>query len=397
MTDLPRPRAIPTSRSRPFDPPLLYSELRSESPISQIILPDGKIGWLVTRYADVQSILSSPDFSSELHGTTSPARNSSGSRPASVTGAFVGTDPPEHTRYRKSLSKYFTPRSIHALLESIESSVQRHIRQLRAERGPIDFVDAFARPVPLQIIGEFLGIPESYRSDFAARASVMQLRSSSREEIREVGEANRSAIEEILRERSRIPERSLLFGLLSETGANFAHEEVVGLATQLFLAGYITTSSMFGLGMYALLKSPDRLDQLIKNPNLIPNAVDELLRYLNVVQFGIMRRARRDTLISGCRISADEAVVLALGAANRDPERFANPDHLDWGRPDRFHLAFGFGRHQCIGQHLAKAELICGFTELLSQVPSIRLGTDTVELLPDGIIYGVERMMVCVS
>ncbi|MGW5698075.1 cytochrome P450, partial [Streptomyces asiaticus] len=202
----------------------------------------------------------------------------------------------------------------------------------------------------------------------------------------------------------RRPDEALLSRLVggehgapgSATAAGLTDEELTGVGLLLLVAGHETTANMLALGTYALLRHPEQSRGVRERPELIDHAVEELLRYLTIVQFGIVRVAREDLEIAGARVRAGETVVGALASANRDAARFAAPDTLDIAREPGDQLAFGHGVHQCLGQHLARMEMRTAYPALLRRFPTLRLAVppDEVPLRHDMLIYGVHRLPV---
>jgi cytochrome P450 len=193
------------------------------------------------------------------------------------------------------------------------------------------------------------------------------------------------------------PADDLLSGLVHREGEDrLDDEELVNIGLLLLVAGHETTANMLGLGAFALLRHPAELERLRADPGLVDDAVEELLRYLTIVHFGLVRVATEDVTIGGQPISAGEPVVISVAAANRDPAHFPDPDRLDVGREREAHLAFGHGVHQCLGQQLARVEMRIGFAGLLAALPGLRLAVpaEQVRMRDEMFIYGVEELPV---
>ncbi|QKV90893.1 cytochrome P450 [Streptomyces sp. NA02950] len=397
------PVSLPRHRSCPFDPPDAYGELREEGRASRLAFPDGRIGWLLTRYEDVRALLADDRFSSDRERASSPVRalpvRENDSR---RVGSFIGMDPPEHTRYRRLLARWFTVRRMRGLLPDIEEIVTGHLDAMERTGPPTDLVAAFARPIPSLVICRLLGVPYEDRADF--QRWTFTLFGIDREEAELF--AARDALWDYMRDlvavKRRQPDEALLSGLAhgTDTAADgedpLTDEELTGVGLLLLVAGHETTANMLGLGTYALLSHPEQAALVRERPELADHAVEELLRYLTIAQFGTIRTAREDVEIAGVRVRAGETVVGSLAAANRDPSYFPLPDELDVTRDAGQHLAFGHGMHQCLGQHLARMEMRTAFPALLRRFPTLRpaVPPDQVPLRHDMLVYGVHRLPV---
>ncbi|WP_432012996.1 cytochrome P450 [Streptomyces cucumeris] len=397
------PVPLPRHRGCPFDPPEEYAGLREEGRATPLAFPDGKVGWLLTRYEDVQALLADERFSADRRRASSPVRSLPIREDDSRrVGSFLGMDPPEHTRYRRLLARWFTVRRMRGLLPDIEEIVTSRLDAMERGGPPADLVAAFARPVPSLVICQLLGVPYEDRADF--QRWTFTLFGIDREEAELF--AARDALWEYMRElvaaKRRRPDDALLSGLVhgADTAADgdapLTDDELTGVGLLLLVAGHETTANMLGLGTYALLSHPGQAALVRERPELADHAVEELLRYLTIAQFGTIRTAREDVGIAGVRVRAGETVVGSLAAANRDPSHFPGPDDLDITRDAGQHLAFGHGMHQCLGQHLARMEMRTAFPALLRRFPALRLAVppDQVPLRDDMLVYGVHRLPV---
>lgn len=395
MQDSSPPRLLPTRRSRPFEPPEGLVRLRQEHPVSQLLYPDGARGWLVTQHAAAKTVLSDPRFSSRLELRNSATRRMLSDKPEPADpGLFIGMDPPQHSLYRKLVAGQFSARRLNRLRPRIERIVADHLDELERVGPPVDLVPAFALPIPLSVISELLGVPYSERAFFQRNtASLLNLTVTTDERL-----AARYAIRDFIRElvvaKRAAPTDDILGGLAENTDLDDG--ELTGIGFLLLIAGYESTAQMLGLGTFALLSHPEQLTALRENPDLIDTAVEELLRYLTVVQFGLHRTALEDVELNGRLIKAGQAVTISLAAANRDPHRFEGPDRLDLSRATGGHLAFGYGVHQCLGQQLARMEMRIGYLALVRRFPTLRLAVSPEEVLTcdDQQLYGVRRLPV---
>jgi cytochrome P450 len=383
---------LPTARPSgcPFDPPRELAELR-EQPLRRMVFPDGHEGWLVTGYAQARAVLADPRFSSRRELMHYPLADV-GEIPPAPVGTLTAMDPPDHTRYRKLLTGKFTVRRMRQLTERLEEITIGYLDSMERQGPPVDLVQAYAQPVPAVMICELLGVPYSDRESFQGHAATLTGADATPEEqyaaFDAIGEYLRGLVPAIRAN----PTDDLLSDL---TTSDLTDAELAGVASFLLGAGLDTTANMLALGTFALLSHPEQFAALRDDPELIDGAVEELLRYLSIAHTGA-RAAREDVELDGHVIKAGETVALAIGAANRDPEKFADPDRLDLRRPAAGQLAFGHGIHQCLGQQLARVEMRVAFPALVNRFPTLRLAVPAEEVpLRHGMdIYGVHRVPV---
>ncbi|GAU70834.1 cytochrome P450 [Streptomyces sp. NBRC 110611] len=394
------PAPLPTRRGCPLDPPDEFRRLRQQDPVSRLSFPDGKTGWLLTRHRDVRAVLADDRFSADRRRASLPLRRIP-IRLAEAeqrAGVLLTMDPPEHTRYRRILTRYFTVRRMRALAPRVEQIVTDHLDAMELDGPPVDLVPAFALPIPSLVTCELLGVPYADRAGFQRwSATLLGL---------DVAEADALAAyhalcgymhDLVVAKRAR-PDDALLSQLIArgtETPEDaLGDDELAGIGRLLLVAGHETTANMLALGTYTLLSHPGELAALRAHPEGVPRAVEELLRYLTIVQFGTIRVAKEDVEIAGRQIRAGETVVASLAAANRDPEQFEGPDRLDVTREPSQHVAFGHGVHQCLGQQLARVEMEVAFPALFGRFPDLRLAVpaDHVPFRDDMLIYGVHSL-----
>ncbi|MGH3492606.1 MAG: cytochrome P450 [Sciscionella sp.] len=387
-------RPLPLERSDPFDPP---TGLRTADPISPLLLSSGSTGWLVTRHSDAREILADTRFSSDRTEVDSPVRpipeemRTKGSAP----GMFIGMDRPEHTRYRKLLTGQFTVRRMQALEGRIAEIVDAHLDAMTSGGArTADLVGDFALPVPSLVICELLGVRYTDRARFQQTTAGLLRLDNTPEQIRASRNSLREFMYALVEGKRAEPDEALISGLIADT--DLTDEELVNIATLLLIAGHETTANMLALGTFALLTHPEQLSRLRAQPELIPRAVEELLRYLSIVHIGPIRVATEDLEIGGVHIEAGQTVLISLPMANRDSELVAQPDDLDVSRARTHHLAFGHGVHQCLGQQLARSEMTIGFAALLSRLPELTLAIPAtgVPMRTDMAIYGVHSLPV---
>lgn len=300
-------------------------------------------------------------------------------------------DPPQHARYRRLLTGQFTVRRMNQLRPRIERTVEEHLDAMEEAGSPVDLVQAFAMPIPSLVICELLGVPYADRSKFRAVANDLQ---ASDEEASAAMRSLADFIGELIRRKHAEPADDLLSGLIGS--GELTDDEIAGIAMLLLLAGHDSTANMLALGTFALLAHPDQLEDLRTGVTSIDNAVEELLRYLTILQHGTNRTSLEDVELDGQLIKAGESVTISVSAANRDPARFQDPDQLNLSREASGHLAFGHGIHQCIGQQLARIEMRVGFVALFGRFPALRLAIppEEVPLNHDNFVYGAHRLPV---
>jgi cytochrome P450 len=383
----------------PFDPPSQITRLREARPVSPLAFPDGHEGWLVTGYDAVRQLMADTRFSSRqdlgvMHVPFETPGMPAATEPSpQVPGLFISMDPPDHTRLRRKLTGAFTVRRMKQLEEQIVDIVERQLDELARLTPPVDLVKAFALPVPSLVICALLGVPYADRETFQVNSAKFLERDVTLEDKMAAYGALTSYLAELVTGKRAAPGEDILSDLARDEDLTI--EELVGIAFLLLLAGHETTANMLSLGTFALLENPEQAADLRANPDLMPGAVEELLRYLSIADI-FYRYATEDLELGGETIPEGSTVVVSLLAANRDPHKYENPDALDLRRNARGHLSFGHGVHQCLGQQLARIEMRAGFEGLLRRFPSLQLAIPAgeVKLKSDMNIYGVHELPV---
>ncbi|WP_432000738.1 cytochrome P450 [Streptomyces sioyaensis] len=393
---LPEPLSLPLTRPAgcPFDPPAELAQLREQRPLSRLHYADGHLGWLATSHSAVRAIAADTRFSSRYELMHYPllASGPGGPLPPAPLGDLTGIDPPEHTRYRRLLTGKFTVRRMRALTARVEQLTAEHLDVMERQGPAADLVTAYAHPVPALMICELLGVSEADREVFQQHAAAVSVAGGTMEEQLAAFEALGDFVRELVPAKRAHPTDDLLSDL---TTTDLSDAELAGIGSFLLAAGLDTTANMLGLGTFALLQHPAQAAALRADPALADRAVEELMRYLSIAHTGA-RAALEDVEVDGQLIKAGETVTLAVGAANRDPARFPDPDTLDLHRKATGHLAFGHGIHQCLGQQLARVEMRIAFPALFRRFPTLRLALppEEVPLRPHMGIYGVHRLPV---
>ncbi|WP_225727567.1 MULTISPECIES: cytochrome P450 [unclassified Nocardia] len=397
---VPVPQGLPMARNAgPFVPPLEITRLRAARPVSPMVFPDGHEGWLVTGYEEVRQVLADTRFSSRqdigiIHVPFETPGMPRQTEPSPQTpGLFVAMDPPDHTRLRRKLTGAFTVKRMRELEEHIVEIAERQLDAMTRMTPPVDLVKEFALPVPSLVICELLGVPYADRANFQVNSAKFLEREVTLEDKMAAYGAMTTYLAELVVGKRAEPGEDILSDLARDDDLGI--DELVGIAFLLLLAGHETTANMLGLGTFALLENPDQLAELRTDPDLLPDAVDELLRYLSVADI-FYRYATEDIELGGETIGKGSTVVISLLAANHDPKRFHDPDTLDIHRRARGLVAFGHGIHQCLGQQLARVEMRAGFAALLRRFPTLELAVpaNEVRLRTDMNIYGVHELPV---
>ncbi|HEY4456426.1 MAG TPA: cytochrome P450 [Pseudonocardiaceae bacterium] len=397
MTQLPV-LSVLVQRDR-FDPDDELARLRAEQPISRIDLPWGEPAWLVTRFEDVRTVMGdAARFANSAPLTTRASDSTDETKSVSSAGSgLIGSyDPPEHTALRRMLLPEFTAKRMRSLTPRIEAIVTEHLDAMAHGERPADLVQAFALPIPSLVICELLGVPYADRAAFQLRsAQRLDMAASVEDRVRAV-EESRAYMAELVRQQRKQPGAALIGRLISEHGADIDDRELTGLADLLLLAGHETTANMLALGTLLLLLHPEQARLMRERDDAVNDGVEELLRYLTVVNSGLPRIAQVDLELSGQQIKAGELLVCSLPAANRDDELGRHIDEFDLTRKVATHVAFGHGIHHCLGAPLARVEMRIAYPALLRRFPTLRLAVP-VEDVPFRVfsaVYGLEALPV---
>lgn len=315
----------------PLDPPDGYRALREGSSVVRVTVPTGDQAWLVTRHDDIRSILGDPRFSSDMTQPGYPRFFVPGER---QPGAFVAMDPPDHTRYRRTVASWFTSRAAERLRPRIQEMVDGLLDDLLAGPPAADLVARFASPLPAMVICEFLGVPYPDRDKFGGWILALIEREGAPEELAQALTDLFAYMYELVAAKEAEPTDDLLGQLAGNEIRNgeLTQQEVVVIGLMLLSAGFDTTASSISLSVLALLENPAQAERLVADPSLVPGAVEELLRHQNVLQYGIGRVAAEDVELRGQLIRAGEGVVLLTPSAARDADAYPDPDTLDVGR-----------------------------------------------------------------
>jgi len=332
----------------PFDPPAELSRLRRDEPVSLVATPAGTPAWLVTRHEDARVVLADSRFTA---------------RGPIETRGVIDVDGPEHRRLRQLLIPELTIRRAEGWRLRVRKAAEERSAALES---PADLVADYARPLTGRVLGELIGLPE----DFPVGLEAALLR---------------PLLTDVVDQRRREPTTDLISGLLRQAAVMAqppSTAEMVSLAMTVLHAGYETSVGMLTLSALVLMDDPQRVESLTEGEVAVSVAVEELLRYLSVVQQGLPRYATEDVRIGDQLVRQGECVIVSISSANRDPSVFHHPDELRLVRPtSRAHLAFGYGPHQCLGSQLARVLVQEGLTALFSPRPHVRLAKPRAELV----------------
>ncbi len=398
-------------RVDPFDPAFkanpypTYAELRETVPIHRITLPHGRGVWLVTRYEDVLAIFKDERFVKDWRKVFTPERLAQIPHIPPVmeplSRNMLETDPPDHERLRALVSKAFTPRLIERMRPRIQAIADSLLDAVE-DKGEMDLIDDYAFPLPITVIAELLGVPSEDRNKFRAWSDAAVSGNATAEYLETVLVPHMQAFSDYLRrmfeEKRKHPKDDLISALVraEEAGDKLSEDELLGMVFLLLVAGHETTVNLIGNGTLALLQHPDQLEKLRNDPSLIKSAIEELLRYDGPVEISPERFAREDVAIGGTVIPRGEMVRVVIAAADRDPERFPDPDALDITRTDNRHLAFGKGIHYCLGAPLARMEGQIAIDTLLRRMPGLRLREppESMSWRPGMVMRGLQGLPV---
>lgn len=409
------PVVLPSQRDNPIDPPPELLALQRTTPVQRLRYPDGHVGWLVTTHELARAVLGDPRFSARSEFKRVPLPRPGAApfigQPA-LPGWFVDLDPPQHSRIRRTLAARFSVRRIAELsdtaarivaeqLDDFVASVQRADAPVTSDSSgvsvstaPADLVSGFALPVPSRMISELLGVPYADCADFQHNSSVLFDLEATAAETQVSMQTLTNYLLELVRAERRNPSDSLLGRMVR--GGDLTDIEIAGAGVLLLTAGHETVASMLGLSAFTLMIRPSLLAAVRSQDIAWSQLVEELLRYLTIFQFGVPRTPLEEVELGGQLICVGETVTVSLPAANRDPAHFARPNELRPQDGSRGHVAFGFGRHQCIGQHLARLELRIGLEALFARLPDLALAVDLSDLhFHDDVgFYGVHSLPV---
>lgn len=389
------------SASCPFAPPPRVLELAAAKPLTRVRIWDGSTPWLITGYPEARALFYDSRVSVDDRRDGFPHWNAG-------MKAMVHTRPPsvftrdadEHARYRRMLTKPFTFKRMEALRPSIQQLTDEHIDAMLAGPQPADIVAGLALPVPSLVISELLGVPYDDHEFFQQQTTIGLAKNATAEDS---GKGILSLLQylgDLVDAKIENPAEDAVSDLAERVKAGeIDRAEAAMMGIGLLFAGHETTANMIGLGTLALLENPEQLAVIrdTDDPKVLGNAIEELLRYLSIIQNGQRRVAIEDIEVGDQVIRAGEGIIVDLAPANWDPNIFPEPERLDFDRANaNQNVAFGYGRHQCVGQQLGRVELQIVFRTLFRRIPTLRLATtiDQVEFKHDRLAFGVYELPV---
>jgi pimeloyl-[acyl-carrier protein] synthase len=387
---------LPEFHANPYP---FYRRLREEDPVHASPLGI----WVLTRYEDAVMVLRDARFGREGIAELQEARLGAARARPKNSRDMLFRDPPDHTRLRSLVSRAFTPRVVEEMRPHIQEIVDGLLDRVEGSGG-MDVIEDLAYPLPVRVICEMLGVPISdqevfrqWSADIARSldAALFPADSGVGTRGQEASDALKEYFRSLIAVRRKHPQPDLLSGLIAaeEQGDKLTEAELLSTCVLILIAGHETTVNLIGNGLLALLGNPDQLRALANDPGLIQTGVEELLRYDGPVQ-RTSRMTMADVEIGGKKIAKDSVVVAAIGAANRDPAVFADPERLDVARKDNRHIAFGFGIHFCLGASLARIEGQVAIGTLLRRMPALKLVSDIPEWRESSVLRGLKTLPI---
>ncbi|WP_328347757.1 cytochrome P450 family protein [Micromonospora sp. NBC_00421] len=369
------------------DPYPSFARLRADAPVCPVSSPRFD-SYLLTRFDDARAALTDPRLSKDLYGPGQHYLQLFGPNSEALNRNMLNSDPPEHTRLRRLVSQAFAPRRIEALRPRVRQIVDDLVDGFVAQ-GRAELMHDFAIPLPMVVICELLGVPRADQDRVLDWTQVIRTSGSTRrppaEERAAVGEAQvrlHQYLADLVAAKRTIPADDMISALIDtcDQDGGLSEAELVTTTFLLLFAGHQTTADFLGNATVALLTHPDQLDLLRESPELLPSAIEELLRFDGPLPVASPRVATEDVEYQGVRIPAGSIVGVVLNAANHDPAHFVDPDRLDLRRVRGPHLGFGHGVHYCLGVSLARMEAQIGLSALLRRLPGLRLAVPPAEL-----------------
>jgi cytochrome P450 len=366
----------------PFTPPSQYEELRNKCPVSQITMWDGSKSWFITRQRDVRAIFADERMSADSRSPGFPLVSPGSESLVEGNPTFARLDAPEHTRQRNMVNADFSSGRANELRPKIQQVVDELVDQMLAKSPPADLVKEFAEQIPSRVISMVLGLPPEKRTYFQSLADTICDHYSGETALDDANGKLSQFLAEVVESKLTEPGDDLLTKLVTqrESTGELTREDIIGMARVMLVAGFETTQNAIALGIAALFYHPEEMAALREDPSLMPGAVDELLRFSTINHTGIPRAALRDMELGGQQIKAGDGVLAYLPSANFDPDYFTDPETLNVRRPNRGHVAFGYGAHRCIGQFIARVELEVAFETLLRRIPNLQLAVGLEKL-----------------
>ena len=379
------------------DPYPVYARLRAMDDPYWLSHGGGTGGmWLFTRYEDVIAVLKEARIAKDVSRLLPPEKLTL------LDQSMLFRDAPDHARLRALSNQAFSPTRVRNLEPRILEIVDGLLARVRSHHV-MDFIADFAQPLPVMVIAELLGVPQEDQDRFRVWSGLIargvDMVRATEEDVRNQREATIALMgyfTELIRQRRSQPHEDIISGLIEahDQGDRLSEEELLGTCILLLIAGHETTINLLGNGLFTLLRHPDQLALLKSRPELVPSAVEEMLRFESPVQRATFRFTRETFTFQGVTLTQGQQVSAVLGAANRDPMQFPDGDRFDITRDPNRHVGFGLGMHFCLGASLARAEARIGFTRLLDALPNLQLVSDTPQWQPSTFFRGLKTLPV---
>ncbi len=391
---------FPMPRSDPLAPPVDYDRFRDQGP-TRVRMWDGRHAWLFSRNADVRELLSSPHFSADPTRPGYPFLSPARAATVKSYQTFITMDPPDHTKFRRMLTKDFTQKRMEELRPAIERYVDGLIDDMISQGSPADLVKSLALKLPVTVVSMLVGVPYEDHEKLV-KWSNDRLDLSLPPEVSQQAYKHMVAyFDEVLRMKEEDPgDGSDMVGRLvieQIRQGKCTRHDAIHMILLLYFAGHETTANQIGMGALNFFMNPDQRAKLLANPELVKNAVEEMLRLDTPTHYNACRAATADVTIGGQLIKAGEGVYALLVAANFDPEVFPEPRTFDIERHNASaQLTFSYGLHQCVGQPLARLELETVFKTLFTRLPNLQLAVpfDELPFKSDMYVYGLNSLPV---
>lgn len=389
---------FPFRRDRQFELPAEYGIARERCPVAPVELWNGQRAWLLTRYEHYCDVLLDERFSGEFAREDFPTVTEARRAIDKLERAFVGMDNPRHDHYRRMFTKEFTTRRMLALKPKIEALTDGLLDAMEAAGPPADLMASLAVELPALVMCDLFGSPYEDHTYIAKCAAGRHGMSQSVEAAAQSAKDLVDYCRQLIARKEKNPEDDMLSRVIQDQvlPGHLSREELADICSMVLRAGHDTTTNMIALGTVLLLSHPEELEKLVRDPELVEPAVEEMLRFLTPVQFAPRRVALQDVELGGSTIGKGDGVFAVSASANRDPEEFPEPDAFDISRDASHHVAFGYGIHRCLGQQLARIELHVVFSKLFHRFPKLRT-VQPIESLPfkyDSQIYGLYELAV---
>lgn len=391
---------FPFSRSSDLSPSNICLNGVKEGLAFRVNLWNGKYAWYITQHCDVKYILSNCCFSNDINNPYMPKLSPGDGKGHEDEVSFLHMDDPRHREIRKTVAKFFTLQAIEDLKPYIKYTIEECISNMKIRgREGTDIIEQLASPLPAKIICHILGIPKDKYSFFEECTKITLSNEATPESKKQVSQSLRNYLAKIVDENIKVPQETLIGYLVTKYLPNqvLSYNDIVSTIQVLLIGGLETTTNAIGMILIELLKDRKLWKRIQNEPELIPLAVEEILRFHTIFDAGLTRVALEDTTLpSGVQIRAHEGVIVSLSAANRDPRVFEEPNSINIEKKHCPHLSFGSGTHFCIGNILARIEIQMVVKQLLKSFPNLRLAKniDEIKFRHDLVIYGPYNLFV---